>query len=117
MIYFIILIAVILGWFYLYQSYYVDLLVYCLGNIAIITLAFIWYMWPMIQEDQKKAEAARRASQIPHIINRVDGCDIYAFVRNGREHYFTRCPKTTETETTLREHRQPKSSTISTENY
>ena len=28
----------------------------------------------------------------PHVIQQIDGCTVYTFVRDQRDHYFTRCP-------------------------
>jgi hypothetical protein len=47
----------------------------------------------------EKREAASREKETPKPLSQADGCTVYVFERQGREHYFTRCEKTTSTET------------------
>lgn len=65
-----------------------------------------WHWWPTPEEqaayDARKA-AEQRARETPHVVREADGCKVYAFERDGRDHYFTRCPASTDTETTWTE--------------
>ncbi len=82
------------------------------GDGAIFVLLVVvacWSMWHWRDTPEEKAakwaqEAAqRRARETPHVVREADGCKVYAFERGGRDHYFTRCPATTDTETTWKE--------------
>lgn len=52
------------------------------------------------KEQAAKADAAARAEATPHVIREADGCKVYAFRRDSRDHYFTRCGSTVTTEST-----------------
>lgn len=78
------------------------------GPSALLILAWvvIWGFWQplgLTPEEKAADKAEQHAKQVaretPKVIREADGCQIYAFERNGREHYFTRCPATTSTET------------------
>lgn len=64
-----------------------------------------WSLWhwrdtPEESAAKAKQEAAQKlARETPKVIREADGCKVYAFERHGRDHYFTRCPATTDTET------------------
>jgi hypothetical protein len=53
----------------------------------------------------RAAEAAQdAANRKPHVIREADGCKVYAFLSEGRYHYFTRCPgSSTSTESSWTE--------------
>jgi hypothetical protein len=53
-----------------------------------------WY-----QKQMSANAAARTARETPHVIREKDGCKVYAFERDGRDHYFTRCGEVVTTET------------------
>jgi hypothetical protein len=66
----------------------------------------IWAFWqplaasPEVKAANKAREHAEQvARETPKVIREADGCQVYAFERSGREHFFTRCPATTSTET------------------
>ncbi len=78
------------------------------GGVLILCMAWaiVWGFWqPLAATPEEKAaqqaqeQAKRYARETPKVIREADGCQIYAFERSGREHYFTRCPATTSTET------------------
>jgi hypothetical protein len=53
-----------------------------------------------------RAAEARQdaANRTPHVIREADGCKVYAFLSEGRYHYFTRCPgSSTSTESSWTE--------------
>ena len=70
-----------------------------------LVIVVIWSMWhwrdtPEESAAKKAREAAElKARQTPRVVREADGCKVYAFERGGRDHYFTRCPATTDTET------------------
>jgi hypothetical protein len=77
---------------------------------AVIVVFIVWLAWlPFIpdtpeqikaaQEAKIKREEDARQKAIPHAMSEADGCTVYVFERQGREHFFTRCEKTTSTET------------------
>lgn len=47
-----------------------------------------------MQANQAKYQKEQRT---PHVIREADGCKVYAFERDGRDHYFTRCPSSVTT--------------------
>lgn len=55
------------------------------------------------QEILRKEAARYEADRTPHVIREADGCKVYAFMSDGRWHYFTRCQSMTTTETTRTE--------------
>ncbi len=57
-----------------------------------------WYQASLVEEKRQAAIAAT-----PHIISSKDGCDVYVFARDGRDHYYTRCKDKTTTESTWNE--------------
>ena len=75
-------------------------------SIVVILTWTIWHTRDTPEESAAKAakEAAeRKARETPHVIREADGCKVYAFVKGDREHFFTRCPVTTDTERTWEE--------------
>ena len=79
------------------------------GSLAAVIIV-VWGVWaysiPDTPEEvaQKKVqaeqrEAARIEKETPKPLSQADGCTVYVFERQGREHFFTRCEKTTSTET------------------
>ena len=50
--------------------------------------------------DVAAQEARRVAAETPHVIREVDGCKVYEFEKEGRNHFFTRCPTQTSTDRT-----------------
>jgi hypothetical protein len=75
-----------------------------------LMIILVWGVWAYNIPDtpeqvaQAKAqaeqrEAARREKETPKPLSQADGCTVYVFERQGREHFFTRCEKTTSTET------------------
>lgn len=46
-----------------------------------------WY-----QDTVRRTEKYNAAQATPHVVKEADGCKVYAFVSEGRMHYFTRCP-------------------------
>lgn len=61
----------------------------------------MWYNRDTPEQAAAKeaAEAAARVvRETPHVIREADGCKVYEFEAQGRNHYFTRCPATTSTE-------------------
>lgn len=76
---------------------------------ASLFVVLIWVMWftrdspaEAAVKDARKA-TERLARETPHVVREADGCKVYAFERHGRDHYFTRCPATTDTETNWKE--------------
>lgn len=87
---------------------YVGAKEYWEGGTILCTLIIIgigWSMWHWRDTPEESAakeareRAARLVRETPHVIREAGGCQVYAFERSGREHYFTRCPETTSTET------------------
>lgn len=78
-------------------------------TIWIVLVCIPWSMWHWRETPQESAvrlarEAAeRKARETPHVIREADGCKVYAFHKGDREHFFTRCPAATDTETTWSE--------------
>ena len=70
----------------------------------------VWSAWAITIPDTPAEVAAKQAQiaereaktkekETPKPLSEVDGCTVYVFERQGREHFFTRCPATTSTET------------------
>lgn len=78
-------------------------------TIWIVLVCIPWAMWHWRESPQEEAvrkarEAAeRKVRETPHVIREADGCKVYAFESGGRNHFFTRCPASTDTETTWSE--------------
>ena len=74
-----------------------------------IVVCVIWSFWHWRDTPEESAAktalaaAQRKARETPHIIRKADGCNVYAFESGGRDHFFTRCPASTDTETTWSE--------------
>jgi hypothetical protein len=93
--------------------------------IGIVVIGWSMWHWRDTPEESAAKEAQKAAEKLaretPRVIREADGCKVYAFEKSGREHFFTRCPATTDTETTWSEScgkncRREKSSNILTEN-
>lgn len=54
-----------------------------------------WYK-ESVANDAREASAAA----IPRVIREADGCKVYQFHADGRDHYFTRCGATVTTDRT-----------------
>jgi len=54
---------------------------------------------------EAKEKAQDEADRVPRVIREVDGCKVYAF-KEGKWHFFTRCPQTTTTDRTYESCRQ-----------
>lgn len=74
--------------------------------LAILVVIVAWLAWYTRDTPEERAEKARieaqqrLARETPHVIRTSpDGCQVYAFEHEGRTHYFTRCPATTDTQT------------------
>ena len=70
----------------------------------------VWSIWAISIPDTPEEAAAKQVEKIrkeeiekqkaiPKVLSEADGCTVYVFERQGREHFFTRCPATTSTET------------------
>lgn len=74
-----------------------------------VIVCVFWAMWHWRDTPEEKAlyaaqQAAERLKrETPHVIREADGCKVYAFESGGRDHFFTRCPASTDTETTWTE--------------
>lgn len=55
------------------------------------------------KERDRQVEIQRKEDEKPRIVRSVDDCNVYAFKVGDRWHYFTKCGKTTTTETTYKE--------------
>ena len=93
--------------------------------IGIVVMGWSMWHWRDTPEESAAKEARQAAQKLaretPHVVREADGCKVYAFERGGRDHYFTRCPAATDTETTWSEFcgkncRREKSSNIIVEN-
>lgn len=73
-------------------------------------IVFIWSVWAFNIPDTPEEVAAKQAQALqkaeeerikstPRPMSQADGCTVYVFERQGREHFFTRCEATTSTET------------------
>ena len=76
-----------------------------LSSILVVSLfgivgGFIFCGWLLLSSPQDKE--ARRQAEIaeatPHVYAQVDGCAVYTWYANGRNHYFTKCPTKVTTE-------------------
>lgn len=69
----------------------------------VIIIPWSFWHWRDTPEEAAAKDAKKAAEllvrQTPHVVREADGCKVYAFERGGRDHYFTRCPSTTDTET------------------
>ena len=89
---------------------------------ASIVLLFVWLDGTDFMEEQRIENARKqKARETPHVIREADGCKVYRFESGARWHYFTRCPETTQTETTWNEYcgkgcNKEMSSTMTTKN-
>lgn len=87
---------------YMKVSYFGDLDGFLWIAACIVALWSFWH-WRDTPEESAakdaKVAAERKARETPKVIREADGCKVYAFERHGRDHYFTRCPATTDTET------------------
>lgn len=92
------LIAVAIIW----AAYKIDELgsLIVLSIIAILVVGCNQSDWwqAYAKEIEDTAAVERKAAATPHVIREADGCKVYAFSAEGREHYFTRCPANTVTE-------------------
>ena len=74
-----------------------------------LVIVVVWSMWHWRDTpEESAAKEAKKAAELlarqtPHVIREADGCKVYEFERGGRAHFFTRCPATTDTETTWSE--------------
>jgi hypothetical protein len=68
-------------------------IVICLGVWGVVscTTSESW------QESRRLDEIERQKRMTPHVIKEFDGCKLYAFERQGRDHYITRCPSSKTT--------------------
>lgn len=78
---------------------------------ALLAIAImVWGAWAIsipdspekIERDKIEAierELRTKEKETPRVLSEVDNCTIYVFERQNREHFFTRCEKTTSTET------------------
>ena len=57
--------------------------------------------WYIAHEKSQTSSALARAT--PHVVREADGCKVYAFERDGKDHYFTRCGEIVTTERTYSE--------------
>jgi len=73
-----------------------DRLKSALAWIVVLGL-FCWGVWAIVfsesaQQHQREQIAQEAADRKPHVVREADGCKVYAFLSEGRWHYFTRCP-------------------------
>lgn len=84
-----------------------DLGTYLFWGAIVVGLWSLWH-WRDTPEERafKEAQVAaeRRRRETPHVVREADGCKVYAFESGGRDHFFTRCPASTDTETTWTEY-------------
>lgn len=75
-------------------------------GILFAIIVIVWAAWAVkipdtpeeIAEKELKIAKAKE-KETPRELNKIDGCTVYVFERQGREHFFTRCESTTSTET------------------
>jgi len=62
---------------------------------GLIYCGWLLLLSPQDKEARRQAEIAEAT---PHKYAEVDGCTVYTWVANGRNHYFTKCPTKVTTE-------------------
>ena len=84
---------------------------------GLIYCGWLLLLSPQDKEARRQAEIAEAT---PHKYAEVDGCTVYTWVANGRNHYFTKCPTKVVTESKYSEYcgkacSKERSETIETE--
>jgi len=81
---------VVLAWFVRddldVAGFFIGLLLFCF-----LSWLFLGPETETGRAQRLSTEARERAERTPHVIREADGCKVYAFKANGRDHYFTRC--------------------------
>jgi hypothetical protein len=59
---------------------------------------FGYILWCAVVPESEERKARRIAEETPRVYTQVDGCKVYTWFADGRNHYFTRCPTKVTTE-------------------
>jgi len=69
-----------------------------------ITLMGLWGLVSLFTSESEESKEKRIAETKPHVYAEVDGCTVYKWLADGRNHYFTRCSTKVTTESKYSEY-------------
>ena len=67
-----------------------------LASTGIFLIGLI--VWCAVVPESEECKAICIAEGTPRVYAQVDGCTVYTWYANGRNHYFTKCPTKVTTE-------------------
>jgi hypothetical protein len=79
-----------------FMDWVIATLILILASMGIFLFGLM--LWWAVAPESEERKARRIAEETPRIYAQVDGCTVYTWLANGRNHYFTKCPTKVTTE-------------------